>query len=141
MIGFLELRNAFDRGSEVFLSPFGLTGAQLNILNILGESDGIISQAGMSDQVLIGKSSLSIVIDRMVQRGYIRRQVFPKDRRRVILKLTPAGRKLWEKVYPLYKAEVDQAFGAVPVANRKAFQEAMKQLETVLRKRRGDSVD
>lgn len=136
MIGFLQLRNAFDRGSEVFLASFGLTGAQLNILNIIGEAGGTISQAVMSEQVLIGKSSLSIVVDRMVQRGYIRRQVFPKDRRRVILKLTPVGERLWEKVYPLYKMEVDHAFGIIPANKRQALHEGMKQLETRLRERR-----
>ena len=136
MIAFLELRNAFDRGSEVFLSAFGLTGAQLNILNIIGEAGGTISQAAMSEQVLIGKSSLSIVVDRMVQRGYIRRQVFPKDRRRVILKLTSAGQRLGEKVYPLYKLEVDHAFGVIPASRRQLLHEGMKQLEMRLRERR-----
>lgn len=139
MIGFLQLRNAFDRGGEVFLAPFGLTGAQLNILNIIGEAGGTISQAAMSERVLIGKSSLSIVVDRMVQRGHIRRQVFPKDRRRVVLKLTPAGQRLWEKVYPLYKAEVDHAFGVIPASKRKALHEGMKQLEMQLRERRATS--
>ncbi len=138
MIGFLQLRNAFDRGSEVFLASFGLTGAQLNILNIVGEAGGTISQAAMSEQVLIGKSSLSIVVDRMVQRAYIRRQIFPKDRRRVVLKLTPAGQRLWERVYPLYKEEVDHAFGVIPVARRKALHEGMKQLETQMRERRAN---
>ncbi len=138
MIGFLQLRNAFDRGSEEFLASFGLTGAQLNILNIVGEAGGTISQAAMSEQVLIGKSSLSIVVDRMVQRGYIRRHVFPKDRRRVVLRLTPAGQRLWEKVHPLYKEEVDHAFGVIPVSRRKALHEGMKQLELQMRERRAN---
>ena len=136
MIGFLQMRNAFDRGSEVFLASFGLTGAQLNILNIIGEAGGTIGQALMSEQVLIGKSSLSIVVDRMVQRNYIRRQVFPRDRRRVILKLTPSGQRLWEKVYPLYKREVDYAFGVLPAAERKVLHEGMKQLGARMRERR-----
>jgi DNA-binding MarR family transcriptional regulator len=136
MIGFLELRSAFDRGSEVFLSTFGLTGAQLNILNILGEAGGTLSQTIMSEQVLIGKSSLSIVVDRMVQRGYLRRQIFPRDRRRVILKITPAGRKLWEKVRPLYQLEVDHAFGILAAGQRQTLYEGMKQLESRMRVRR-----
>jgi DNA-binding MarR family transcriptional regulator len=138
MIGLLELRNAFDRGSELFLSAFGLTGAQLNILNLLGDAGGTLSQSEMSSKVLIGKSSLSIVVDRMVQRGHIRRQVYPDDRRRVILKLTPAGKNLWEKVQPLYKKEVDAVFGVVPVVRRKALLDGMKEIEQTFRKRRGD---
>ena len=136
MIGLLELQNAFDRTSEIFLGAYGLTGAQLNILNLLGEEDGTMSQSDMSDQLLIGKSSLSIVIDRMVQRGYIRRQIFPKDRRRVILKLSPAGRRLWESVYPVYRKEIDAAFGAVPPVKRKSLLDGMKLLEMSLRERR-----
>ena len=138
MISLLELRNAFDRGSELFLATYGLTGAQLNILNLLGEAGGTMSQSEMSEKVLIGKSSLSIVVDRMVQRGHIRRQVFPEDRRRVLLKMTPTGRNLWEKVHPLYKKEVDATFGVIPMGKRKALIDAMKELETNMRKRRGD---
>lgn len=141
MIGLLELRNAFDRGSELFLAGFGLTGAQLNILNLLGEASGTMTQSDLSAKVLIGKSSLSIVVDRMVQRGYIRRQVFPDDRRRVILKMTPTGRNLWEKVHPLYKKEVDATFGVIPTSKRQTLLDAMKVLETNLRKRRGDDAE
>jgi DNA-binding MarR family transcriptional regulator len=136
MIGLLELRNAFDRGSELFLSDFGLTGAQLNILNLLGEAGGTMSQSEMSAKVLIGKSSLSIVVDRMVQRGHIRRQVFPDDRRRVILKLTPSGKNLWEKVHPLFRKEVDATFGVIATGKRKALLDGMKELEQRLRQRR-----
>jgi MarR family transcriptional regulator, 2-MHQ and catechol-resistance regulon repressor len=136
MVGLLELRNAFDRRSEIFLTSFGLTGAQLNILNLLGEAGGTMTQAIMSERVLIGKSSLSLVINRMVQRGFIRRQVFRKDRRRVILRLTAPGRRLWERVYPLYKLEVDEAFGVITAGRRKPFLDDMKQLESALRIRR-----
>jgi MarR family 2-MHQ and catechol resistance regulon transcriptional repressor len=89
----------------------------------------------MSERVLIGKSSLSIVVDRMVQRGYLRRHVFPEDRRRVILTLTPTGRRLWEKVHPLYLTEVDHIFGTVPAPKRKALIDAMKQIELQLREK------
>jgi DNA-binding MarR family transcriptional regulator len=87
-----------ERRSEAFFQPFGITSAQFNILNLLGNSDGRMDQAELVDLLLVGKSSISIVLNRMVRDELIKREEHPKDRRQVVLFLTPKGRALWRKV-------------------------------------------
>jgi len=50
------------------------------------------------ERLLVGKSSVSIVINRMVRNGLVRRQEHAKDRRQTVLFLTRRGRERWAQV-------------------------------------------
>jgi MarR family transcriptional regulator, lower aerobic nicotinate degradation pathway regulator len=71
----------------------GLSGAQLFVLQCLSRqspcSVNELASATATDQ-----SSVSVVVSRLVSRGYVKRVTSKLDRRRVELSLTPAGRTL-----------------------------------------------
>src|ERR1700677_3678767 len=113
LVGLLLVQNSLDRRSESFFQPLGLTGAQFNILNLLGRHDGRLDQATLVDLLLVGKSSISIVLNRMVRDGLVKREEHASDRRQVVLALTAKGRALWRRVTPRYDARVAKAFGAL----------------------------
>jgi DNA-binding MarR family transcriptional regulator len=141
LVALLLVKSLLERRSETFFQPFGLTGAQFNILNLL--SDGKMDQAALVDQLLVGKSSISIVLNRMVRDGLVRREEHPKDRRQVVLDLTPKGRTLWRKISPTYRASVAKIFGALPVSRRPAFLHDLKTLHDAFLAEEGnaDSTD
>lgn len=126
LVALLLVKSLLERRSETFFQPFGLTGAQFNILNLL--SDGKMDQAALVDQLLVGKSSISIVLNRMVRDGLVRREEHPKDRRQVVLDLTSKGRALWRKISPTYRASVTKIFGALPASRRPALLHDLKTL-------------
>ncbi len=128
LVAFLLVHNLLERRSEAFFQPFGLTGAQFNILNLLAVRDGRMEQVALVDLLLVGKSSVSIVLNRMVRDGLVKREEHPKDRRQVILALTAKGRALWRKISPSYETGVKAIFGALPVSRRKQFLDDLKLL-------------
>lgn len=128
LVGLLLVQNSLDRRSESFFQPLGLTGAQFNILNLLGRHDGRLDQATLVDLLLVGKSSISIVLNRMVRDGLVKREEHASDRRQVVLALTAKGRALWRRVTPRYDARVAKAFGALPAVRRQRFMEDLKAL-------------
>jgi DNA-binding MarR family transcriptional regulator len=128
LVALLLVQSSLERRSEAFFQPFGLTSAQFNILNLLGHREGKMDQSALVDLLLVGKSSISIVLNRMVRDELIKREEHPKDRRQVVLTLTPKGRALWRKISPRYEASVEKVFGSLPTTRRKQFLDGLKAL-------------
>jgi len=128
LVALLLVQSLLERRSEAYFQPFGLTGAQFNILNLLAYRDGRLNQSELVDLLLVGKSSISIVLNRMVRDGLVEREEHPKDRRHTILVLTPKGRTLWRKISPRYESSVKKVFGALPPARRQRFLDDLKVL-------------
>jgi DNA-binding MarR family transcriptional regulator len=134
LVALLLVQSLLERRSEAFFQPFGLTGAQFNILNLLAAHEGRMDQAALVDLLLVGKSSISIVLNRMVRDSLVKREEHPKDRRQVVLTLTPKGRALWRRISPRYEAGVKEIFGTLPIARRQNFLNDLKVLHDALRR-------
>lgn len=100
--------DAFLRESKRLFRPHGLSGAQYNLLNVVALSADGLSQREVSDHLVVDRSNVTGLIDRMEAAGWVRRTDDPADRRVYRVVLTPAGRELWEKVTPLYHEVVRQ---------------------------------
>ena len=141
LVAFLLVQSHMERRSEAFFQPFGLTAAQFNILNLLGYHDGKMDQSALVERLLVGKSSISIVLNRMVRDGLVQRGEHPKDRRQVVLSLTTKGRTLWRKISPVYEANVEKIFGVLPVARRQQFMDDLKTLHSAFLTEEGIAED
>ena len=73
----LRVQSSLERRSEAFFQPFGLTPAKFNILNLLSINQGRMEQLKLVDRLLVGKSSVSIVLNRMVRDSLGLRQAQP----------------------------------------------------------------
>ena len=100
-----------QRRGDTFFQAYGLTDAQFNILNLIGLAGGPLDQLVLTERLLVGKSSVSIVLNRMVKGGLIQRGEHARDRRRVVLTLTRKGRELWRKIAPRYSEGVREVLG------------------------------
>lgn len=132
LVALLQLQSTIERRSDAFFAPYGLTSAQFNILNLLAFHDGRMEQLDLVDRLLVGKSSVSVVINRMVRSGFIKREDHPKDRRQVILALTAKGRNLWRKIAKTYESGVDQIFGNIPLSRRQRFIDDLEMLRAAI---------
>jgi DNA-binding MarR family transcriptional regulator len=92
-----------------FLQPFGLTDVQFNLMVLLmhqsRQGEGL-TQAQISSMMLVNRANITALIDRMEKAGLVTRTSSPSDRRTNIIVLTNTGRKLMEKIEPLYAKEV-----------------------------------
>ncbi len=113
--------------------PHGITEAQFNILNVLGQAPEGASQRELSDELVVDRSNVTGLLDRMEKAGWVRRDDHPKDRRIYVVTLTAAGRKLWQKVLPDYLRAVDEVTAAVDTAEMRRMGEFLKRLEATAR--------
>lgn len=115
--------------SDRFFSQFGLTDVQFNILMILKEHGSAgLSQQELSEHLIVTKSNVVGLIDRLERSGYVKRMSHPSDRRFNQIVLTPKGTKLELKIEESYFAEVDKMMNALSTPEKKAVIHAMERI-------------
>ena len=88
-----EADMVFNRALRDELARHNATFSQYQHLRQLWKDDGL-AQNELSRRIGIETASSTTVLDQLDKRGLIRRQRDPKDRRRIVVRLTPAGRAL-----------------------------------------------
>lgn len=93
-----QIKQLQDRIFERLLLENGIeiSGGQGRILFILWKNDHLtISE--ISERTSLAKNTVSVVIDGMVQKGIVTREINPKNRRQAIISLTEYAGSLREK--------------------------------------------
>ena len=115
--------------SDRFFSQFGLTDVQFNILMILKEHGSAgLSQQELSEHLIVTKSNVVGLIDRLERSGYVKRMSHPSDRRFNQIVLTPKGSKIELKIEESYFAEVDKMMNALSVRQKRAVIQSMDRI-------------
>ncbi len=78
------------------LKPLGLTYTQYIVFLVLWEEDGL-TVGEICDRVMLDNGTLSPLLKKMQQAGYVERKRSAKDDRVVVITLTEKGRALQEK--------------------------------------------
>jgi len=111
------------KASEL-LRPFGMTDVQFNLMMLLkyqsGSEEGL-SQAQLSNMMLVNRANITSLIDRMEKADLVVRTPAPSDRRSNIVKLTDRGRKLLSQIEPLYTKEVKRIMAALKKNEQKTL--------------------
>ena len=105
-----------------FFRPFGLTDVQFNVMMLLTHQSGAkegLSQAQLSNMMLVNRANITSLIDRMERAKLVVRTSAPDDRRFNIVKLTGHGRKLLAEVEPLYAKLVRKIMMVLKEAEQK----------------------
>lgn len=106
VIQVLQTANVLWRESRRFFRPFGITEAQFNVIHLLGKNGGM-SQRELSDLLVVDRSNVTLLLDRMAKQGLILRQDVPGDRRAYKIVLTKSAEQLWKKILPHYKKAIE----------------------------------
>lgn len=97
VLAFLDLLWAMDHGlnlvSKRMLSTIGVTGPQRTVIRLIGRYPGLTPSelAGRAHQ---DRSTLSVILRRLEENGFVARTGDTDDLRRVHLSLTPSGRRI-----------------------------------------------
>ena len=129
LLSLVRTSSLMQKLSDRFFSRFGLTDVQFNILMILKEHGSAgLSQQELSEHLIVTKSNVVGLIDRLERAGYVQRVSHPSDRRFNQIVLTPKGAKLETKVEELYFTEVDKMMNALSTPQKRAVIQAMERI-------------
>lgn len=113
--------------SDRLFSEDGITGTQFNILMTLNASNNEgLSQQELSERLVVTKSNVVGLVDRMEEKGLIERRSDPDDRRTNKLYLTKEGQKLILNIEPIYFRKIDQLMEDLSDSQKKTIIKALE---------------
>ena len=129
----VQCYQAFEAYSAANIRALGLTPPQFDIVATLGNTPGMTATE-LGEKTLITKGTLTGVVDRLVDRGWVERAAHDSDRRCQIVRLTKAGEVLFARVFPAHMAHLDKCFAGVSAAEHERWQTALHTLQQLLGK-------
>jgi MarR family transcriptional regulator, 2-MHQ and catechol-resistance regulon repressor len=124
---------AFSAYSEMHVRQFDLTPAQFDVIATLGNTNGL-SMGEIGEKTLITKGTLTGVIDRLIQKQLVLREVPPDNRRNVIVQLTPQGQQIFEQSFPSHIAHLKERFDRLQPTEIEALTDLLAQLKQAFQK-------
>lgn len=109
------------------LESLGLTEGQFGVLEILLHR-GPQSAGSLSRKSFRSGGHITTVLDNLERRKLVTRERLPEDRRTVIVRLTPAGRRQIAKLFPGHAAAIADAMSVLSPAEQATLAELLKKL-------------
>lgn len=115
-----------DRIIDTHMEPHGITAAQFKVLIIMAQM-GVDTPAELCRHLSLDSGSMTRMLDRLEQKGFLARQRSEADRRQVRLVLTGQGQQLTDRLPEIGADAMNELAGAITA-------EELKTLEHILHK-------
>lgn len=119
------IRRLNQRSTQTFTQQaqaagFSLTPVQFAAMDAIATHPGI-DQAGVATKIAYDRATIGGVIDRLVQKGLVARNVSSQDRRAREVRLTEAGETLLAQILPVVIALQDDILAGLTPQEREVF--------------------
>jgi DNA-binding MarR family transcriptional regulator len=99
------------------------------LVQLASETDGRLPMHEVADRVLLSKSGITRLVDRMERTGLVERTACPTDRRVIYATLTKEGRRVFDDAAPVAYRGVKEHFTAfLTGAEIKAFESGLTKI-------------
>src|SRR5262245_17791675 len=88
--------------SRSFFAFWSVSPTQFNVLNLLRDEPNGLSQTELSQKLIVHRSNVTGLIDRLEKRELVVRRSFAADRRAYRVILTETAKALLEEILPVY---------------------------------------
>ena len=125
-IALLRTASVVGRALARVVEPWGLSLAQYNALRIIrGAGSGGIPTLSIRERMIDEGTTITRLLDKLEEAGYIRRERSTPDRRQVICQATAAGRKLLDDLDPLVDAADEEVVAVLGASDLSRFIELL----------------
>ncbi len=121
-------RHAAQRIRAVSLSKYGLNPPGWRALANIGSS-GPLSSKELSQRIGLDPVQTSRAVDQLVRKQLITRRIDQQDRRRVELKLSRKGLKVFNAIAPVAKKIEDELLAGLSSDERRKFARILNKIE------------
>jgi len=118
---------------------FGITLARFDYLAQLHRHPEGLRMNTLSRYLMVTGGSITGLTDELEKEGLVVRESVPDDRRSFLLKLTRAGREVFERIATEHEAWVIEMFSDLKLPERKALYELLGQLRVNMAARQTQS--
>jgi MarR family 2-MHQ and catechol resistance regulon transcriptional repressor len=89
---------------------------------------GPLTITEIQDKMLLATGSMTAAVDRLEEKGLIKRAPAPSDRRAKVLRLTPEGRRVVEAAFSRHAAELESAMAVLNPSEKQQLHALLKKL-------------
>ena len=138
LLQLLRTSEALWNASRVFFGRWDLSPSQFNVLNLLcGQVQGC-TQVELSRELIMHRSNVTGLIDRLEKRGLVQRTDHAADRRAYHVILTSTGRNLMRQILPHYYQAAETVWSGLSAGRVQQLVAALQRIganaETIARK-------
>lgn len=130
----LRTADTIWNSSRMLFDRWEISPSQFNILNLLYNEPAGLSQVELSRALIMHRSNVTGLVDRLEARDLVKRSDIPGDRRAYRVSLTAAGKKLVGQILPEYFTAAEVIWGEVPTAKAAETAKVLAVLEANARK-------
>ena len=130
LIGF-HLRRAFSAIGNDFTRAMAGTGMRqvlFGILSVISANPGI-NQGNVGKALGIQRANMVTLVNELVDRGFVLRQVAAEDRRALSLTLTPAGAAIVEQTLARIRRHEERMLAGLSEADRRRLVDLLRRIE------------
>ncbi len=80
------------------------------LIHLCEAAEGRLRMQALADSVVLSRSGVTRLVDRMERAGLVRREPSQEDRRGAYAVVTPAGRQAFDRVWPGHRQNVMERF-------------------------------
>jgi len=122
------LANRVSRSiARLYAERFGLAIPEWRTMAVLGEA-GPLSAGDVAERTAMDKVRVTRALQRLARRRLLTRAVDTGDRRRAVLRLTPAGEAMYRAIVPLARAAEAALLAPLDAAERVALDRLLTRL-------------
>ena len=138
LVALRRIIRSIDIHSKKLVKQFGLTGPQLILLQAIFRSRGITASE-LAREISLSQATVTGILDRMEKRELIIRRRSENDRRRILVKTSPAGEKLLEAAPPLMQESFTEQFNDLEQWEQHMILSSLQRLVTLMDARQVDA--
>jgi len=125
-----RLTRRLRRAQAERLAPLGLTPAQERALRMIARGDEPPRMTELADRLGIVPRSLTTVIDALEEAGLVRREIDPRNRRAILLRLTDRGTAVRDDLREARRRAAEDLFAPLSAADRKTLADLLALLDS-----------
>jgi DNA-binding MarR family transcriptional regulator len=125
-----RLMKRLRRAQAERLAPLGLTPAQERALRMIARGDEPPRMTELADRLGIVPRSLTTVIDALEEAGLVRREIDPRNRRAILLRLTDRGTAVRDDLREARRRAAEDLFAPLSAADRKTLADLLALLDS-----------
>ena len=96
----------------------GITGTEFGILEALYHK-GPLLLGEVQRKILVTSGGITYLVDRLVEKGLVKREECPEDRRARYAVLTPSGQALIKRIFPDHAVRIEQALSGLTTSEQR----------------------
>lgn len=109
------------------LLQYGVNQTEFGVLEFLYHRGEQPIQV-LGKKILIASSSITYVVDKLEEKGFVCRRSCPNDRRVTYAVLTSEGQQLMERIFPAHEQKINEIFEVLTEQELDAMVEALKKV-------------